>query len=357
MNLLREAPGTRPYDPGGAFGRASAGAPHLSCADLAVTGLPGATACAPPPAPSRVFALMDRGDALATLDNYAAREAVDGLALRTSWDVLEPQDGQYDWSAVDAGFDVVRARKKKLTLHVLGSLGMAPAWLAAAGVATYTYATPARAVVDPLPWDATYLSRYARFVAALGAHILNRGDAPLLEAVSDAVPVPEMSLVGCRNGILGGATAYDRASYLLAWKTTADALLTAFANVPLYVSAPVGVICTPDNDGKAFYGELMNYLLERSSRGTVFAADLNAQGSARMQQVDASISGRTGIAFQTIWSASGDPQNRMQGSLGDALCRGVGYGARYFEIYKADLDSADAAIQDAIRRVRSTPSC
>lgn len=301
---------------------------------------------------------MDVGDSTSVLDGFAARATVDGLAFRTSWGVLEPQDGVYDWTTLDAAFDTARARSKQLTLHVGASSIGAPRWLAASGVATYTYNTPAgAAVTDPVPWDATFLSRYARLVAALAAHIQARGDTSLLYAISDGVPVAEMSIVGCQNGVLSGGLAYNRANYLNAWKATVDAHAAAFSTTRLFISAPVAVICMPDNDGKAFYTEVMNNALAMSAKATAFAADLNATGSARLAQIDSSISARAAIAFQMIGSSTNDTEGRMGGTLKDAVCHGIGSGARYFEIYKADISSSDAAVQDSIQRARAGQPC
>lgn len=306
---------------------------------------------------AKVFALTDVGDSPAVLDSFAARATVDGLAFRTSWRALEPQSDVYDWTTLDAAFDTVRTHGKLLTLHVgASSLGI-PNWLTGLGVATYTYTTPLGLVTEPVPWDAVFLARYTQFVGALAAHIQARGDASLLYAVSDGVPVAEMSLVGCQNGILSGGTPYDRNSYLSAWKTTIDAYAVAFASTKLFISAPVGVICRPDNDGKAFYTAVMNHALTKSASTTVFAADLNALGSARLAQTDDSIRSRTGVAFQMIWSSTNDTKNCMQGTLMDAVCKGIESGAQYFEIYKVDLSSADTGIQDAIQRARAGQPC
>jgi len=301
---------------------------------------------------------MDVGDSTAVLDGLAGHAAVDGLAFRTSWKTLEPLDGVHDWTTLDAALDTVRSRGKQLTLHVgVSAIGI-PSWLGALGVTTYTYKTPMGATVtEPIPWEATFLSRYTQFLAALAAHIQGRGDAGLLYAVSDGAPVAEMSIVGCQNAMLSGGIAYSRANYLSAWKTTVDAHAAAFPATRLFISAPVSVICMPDNDGKAFYTEVMNHGLARTVNATVFAADLNAAGSARLRQVDASISSRAAIVFQMIWSSVNDPQNRMQGTLNDAVCNGIARGARYFEIYKADFSSADAAIQSAIQRARAGQPC
>lgn len=316
----------------------------------------------PPVAPAsgsgQVFALMDVGDPPATLDAFAAHAEVDGLAFRTSWKILEPQAGAYDWSSLDAALQAVRARGKKLTLHVgVASRGL-PGWLAPMGSATYTYTAPGgELVTEPVPWDPVLLSRYEALIAALAAHIRARGDADLLHAVSDGAPVAEMSLAGCRDALLAGGIPYGRAQYLGAWKRTVDAHAASFPATRLLISAPVAVICRPDNDGKAFYAEVMNHALAASANATVFAADLNAAGSARLGQVDAPLRARAAIAFQMIWSSTGDAQDRMQGSLEAAVCQGLGNGGRYFEIYKADLSSTDAAARSAIRRARTGQPC
>ncbi len=315
---------------------------------------------APPAQVSKVFVLMDVGDSTSVLDGFAARSAVDGLAFRTAWRVLEPRDGDYDWTTLDAAFDTVRARGKQLTLHVGASSIGIPSWLAGLGVVTYTYTTPTNAsVTEPIPWDTTFLARYSQFVAALAAHIQTRGDTGLLYAVSNGVPVAEMSIVGCRDSFLsGGVIPYNRTTYLNAWKTTVDAHAAAFSTTRLFISAPVAVICIPDNnDGKAFYTEVMNHALTKNTQAEVFAADLNALGSARLGQVDTSISSRAAIAFQMIWSSPDNMQNRMQGTLNTAVCLGIGSGGRYFEIYKIDISSTDAAIQDAIQRARAGQRC
>jgi hypothetical protein len=252
----------------------------------------------------------------------------------------------------------VRTNNKLLTLHVgASSVGM-PAWLSGVGVAMYTYTTPMGTLVtEPVPWDGNFISRYTQFVAALAAYIQAKGYTDLLYAVSDGVPIAEMSIVGCSNGSLAGGTAYSRANYIGAWESTVAAYASAFPSSKLFVSAPVSVICMPDNDGKTFYTELMTNALTKSAKTTIFAADLNALGSARLVQVDTSVSAHSALAFQMIWSSTNDTQNRMQGTLKDAVCHGIESGARYFEIYKVDISNTDVAIQDAIQRARAGLSC
>lgn len=326
-----------------------------SVANLAVCG--GPTAPTSNAGSGKVFALMDPGASTANLQAYAALSSVDGLVYRVLWSSLEPSAGSYNWTALDAAFDIVRRQGKKITIHVGPSAAGTPGWLGSLGMVSYTYTGPQGLRTDPIPWDDVYISRYTQFVAALGTHVQATGNMNLIESLSDPVPVPEMTIVGCQNNQLAGGLAYSRNRYLAAWRTTISAHASAFPGIRLFVSAPLGFICRNDgNDGQLFYAELMSYALSLTSYAAVFAADLNALGSQRMQQVG-SISGQAAIGLQTIWSSTSDPNNRMQGTLADAVCRGWNLGARYFEIYQPDLSSADSNVQAAIGIVRTGQGC
>jgi Beta-galactosidase len=309
---------------------------------------------------SQVFALLDPGESANSMSQYAAMSNVSGLAFRALWSALEPTAGTYNWTAIDAAFDAVRLQNKQLTVHVGTSGGGWPAWLVTAGAATYTYNSPqGAAVTDPVPWDSVFLSRYHDFVVALATHIQTRGDSSLLRAVSVGAPVAEMSLVGCSSNTLGTTTSvpYSRSNYLQAWQNAINSVVGAWPGKPVFISAPIAIICRPDTDGQAFYSDVMSYARGLNGSVAIFAADLNATGSARMAQVNTSLSTQLPIGLQTIWSASNDPSNRMAGSLHSAVCAGLTLGARYFEIYKADLNSTDPTIQAAIATAQSGQGC
>jgi len=309
---------------------------------------------------AKVFALLDPGESTSSATEYAALDSVDGLAFRAAWSRMEPTANTYDWASLDAITDVVRQADKKLTIHVISD---APAWLTGLGMQSYSYNHPLFGSGSaPIPWDATFLDRNAKFMAALAAHVLARGDADLIEVVSVGAPVSEMSLLYCQNGLLGNSLSYDRSSYLESWKNSISAYDSAFSdaafdNMQLVFSAPVSQICRPDADGLAFYTELMESILPTTPRAGVFMADLNALGSSRLNQVGEGILAQVPLYFQTIWSYSNDPSDRFKGPLMDAVCFGRNAGARYFEIYKADLLSTDLAVQSAIAAVRTGDGC
>jgi hypothetical protein len=319
-------------------------------ATTVVTATPTVT-----PAIGEVFALADPGDGATTMQSYLARTEVDGLAWRATWSAVEPGDGTYDWSRLDAALSAAASAGKRITIHIGVSGGAWPAWLVTAGARTYSGTTPVGAVTDPVPWDSVFLARYARLIQQVASHGSGRGQTSLVRAVSVGAPVAEMSLGACDTGVLGsgaGAVVYSRASYLGAWKSAADAVVAAFPATPVLVSAPVAQICRPDADGSAFYTDLMTQLPTAS----IFAADLNALGSQRYAQVVTALRSRA-LLFQTISASTGDTANRMQGALSSAVCAGRAAGARYVELYKADLDSSDSAIRTAVAQARGTTAC
>ena len=317
------------------------------------------------PAPSalaaQAFALMDAGDGAAAFDAHLALTAVDGIAVRTSWQTLEPARGIYDWTAVDAAASAAASHGKKFGLHVLSSVyAPAPAWVLAEGAQSYSYQVPgALAVTDPLPWDPTYLAEWAAFLSAMAAHLEATGALPRLQYLSVSAPVPEMSLPGCANGVMGtGTTAYDRDRYRDAWQSTIQASHGAFPGVAKLLPVPVATICRPDSDGAVFYTELLNTAIALEPRGfALYATDLNAQGSARMNGIAPQL-GHAPVAFQFIGPASQDSAQRMQGTLQSAVCTGLRtYGSVLFEVYKVDLSSGDAALQAGIAAIHSPQLC
>jgi hypothetical protein len=318
----------------------------------------GATTTSVPLATGEVFALADPGDSAATFQTYLNKSSVSGLAYRATWSQMETADGTYAWTSLDNALNAAQASNKKITVHVGVSGGAWPAWLTAAGAQTYSGTTPFGAITDPVPWDAVFIAQYTAFVQALAQHIQHNNQMSYVRSISVGAPVAEMSLVACNNGVLGNTNAvtYTRTNYLNAWTSTASAVAAAFPQTKIFVSAPVATICRPDTDGLQFYSDLMAPLSLQYSNLSIFAADLNAAGSQRLVQAG-SLTQSLPIGLQTIWSATNDPSNRMAGTLSSAVCAGRTAGARYFEIYKSDLDSADPALQKAIQQALGAVAC
>jgi hypothetical protein len=313
-------------------------------------------------ASSQLYALTDPNDQTNVLEALAKDQRVDGLAIRTSWDQLQPTEAHFNWESIDQAFFVAQKYNKHITLHILSSgYGRAPAWVFESGAVSYQVQSPPFAPRqftknDAVPWDGLYLEKFFIFLKSLHAHLNERHFLPLLGYLSAATPVPEMSLVGCRDNQLGDQY-YDRMKYLTAWRYSIDAYSAAFSDTPLLISAPVQTICYPDHDGEDFYRDVMTYALQKTStHPVIYATDLTARGSERLMQARTH-RGQTPVAFQMMGQSSHDPRNRMLGSLQQAICQGLSAGANYFEIYKVDLfNLTDTTIQNAISNLHADRS-
>lgn len=316
------------------------------------------TAHAAPAAPAHVkryaFAITNDGQGDAEYARLLANPAIDGIAVGASWDRIEPREGVFDWSGIDAPIAAAKKLGKKVTLHIVGSLyGRPPAWLASSGARFVSVSDPRfpdRPLSVPIPWDDVTLSKWTVLVQALAKHISDSRDGDTLFAVSLTMPMPEMTIIYCRGGAIGDQP-YDRAKYLAAWERMVDVYESAFPSARKLICAPhMGFIGLGMQD-VPFYQDVMDYALNKGGRTFgVFATDLSAAGSDRTSNY-LSLSKRTWIGYQTISSSTGDAGNRMKGSLQAAVEYGVGAGADYFEIYAVDVKSQDPAIQAAIASI------
>jgi len=351
---------------GGGAGTPAASPPPVVASPAPAPGPAPQPAPAPAPAPASPstamnFALMDTADGASVLDRHLAMAQVDGVAVRTSWQSLEPTRRGYDWTAVDVADEAAARHGKKWGLHVMAAVfASPPAWLSAQGMQTYSYRNPAGStVVDPVPWDDVYLTEWRTFMAAMAAHLQARGALERLSYVSVAVPVPEMSLPGCANGTMGTAgPAYSREQYLAAWQSAIQSADEALPTVLKLLPVPFTIICRPDTDGPALYTELFDHALARSApRFGSFAADLQGTGSTRLDGVPAAVE-QAPVVLQFIGAASASAGLPLAGTLLEAVCKGrQRYRGVAFETYKADLASTDPAIQSAVAAIRAGEGC
>lgn len=328
------------------------------CAGLLVWALAVGGLVAAPRGAGLAYALTNSGNT--QLAQLLDTPGIDGVALQEGWAAIETANGTFSYTRLDAALNLVKARGKQASLHLLAA-PYQPAWLAQAGAQFYTVQTPNGPAQRIVPWDPVYRAQYAEFLQALAQHLAAAGLADTVFDVSAVVPIGEMNLVDCRNNLLGTSLAYSRTSYVQAWKSAIDSLQAAFPNARKFLSPEhEGLICAPAVD-HTVYTEILDYALAtHGNRFWVFAADLNADGSTRTSDVLGYASSTT-IGYQTIWSATDDPNHRMggtyPGNLKVAVCRGLANGASYFELYAVDVLNPEPQIQDAILAVHDPASC
>src|SRR6266852_6227734 len=115
-----------------------------------------------------VYALSDQ-DAATSLA-VLANPNVDGLALRYSWNQLEPREGGFNWSPIDVQVAAARAHGKKVSLSVTAGI-RTPVWVYAEGARQFSFVwdKPCGAPIwsrqhIPIPWDPVYLTKWKAFV-------------------------------------------------------------------------------------------------------------------------------------------------------------------------------------------------
>lgn len=281
------------------------------------------------------------------------RSYVDGMALQIGWREVEPTQGSYDWHRVDQFVQEASSRNKRVTLHLLPL--HPPEWVYSAGAEKYCFTMPARGDFMPgrercemLPWDSVFLDRWSRLVAEFGKHYNSN---PAVLAVSVTAPAPEMVLPGAiprTPAFADMERRYKKDVYLSAWKKMIDAYQNAFPGKIKFV-AP-GIVLFDEY----FADDVISYAQGRfGEKLWLFNAGLRANGVPQKSMGSGHIaallevSGRKGkLGLQTIWSATEDPNNRMLGSLADALAQGLKMGAGYFEVYAVDIQNS--ALQSSL---------
>src|SRR5947209_8776574 len=98
-----------------------------------------------------------------------ANPNVDGIALRSQWQTLEPADGVYDWSYFDGQIAAATAAGKSVSLSVTAGI-FSPSWLYDEGAQAFTFVgrkSPDPQTI-PVPYDPVFLEKWQAFVQAFG---------------------------------------------------------------------------------------------------------------------------------------------------------------------------------------------
>jgi hypothetical protein len=108
-----------------------------------------------------------------------------GLTIRIPWGEAEPEQGRFDWSALDRMIAVAHARHIYYTLDPMAGF-VTPDWVYQAGVKRFESTvinrhqqTYGQTQSEPVPWDSTYHRLYQDFLTRLAERYGN--DPSLLE--------------------------------------------------------------------------------------------------------------------------------------------------------------------------------
>jgi len=333
-----------------------------------------------------VYALSDQ-DASTSLA-VLANPNVDGLALRYSWNQLEPREGNFNWSPIDVQVAAARAHGKKVSLGVTAGI-RTPAWVYAAGANQFSFVWDkpwgppiCSSQRIPIPWDPVYLAKWDSFVRALGARYANNPtvvyvkitgvNATTQEAILPHSRGMTISRVGaaCTSSDDVGrwqAVGYSRNRVEQAWKHIANNFAGSFPDTKLgLMIGPVGFPPIDDNGNiianrGADREVALNLIAEGiKSYGQRFVVQNNGLSAVRSWPELSGLSHRTTVGWQMAWSATDNATCKMNGGVAPcnphdvlqaAIARGVESGAVFLEIYT--LDILNPNLQDIIASAHS----
>lgn len=312
---------------------------------------------------------------------------VDGLALRYSWDELEPNEGVFDWSKIDHEIAQARAHHKKVSLSITPGV-RTPAWVYAAGSAQFKFVwdKPWGAPVCsqqkiPLPWDPVFLSKWKTFVRQLGRKY---GTDPTLVCVKitgingatqEAILPHSSNRPIARRGATCSSgdeverwrhLGYTRSMIAKSWRTIAVTFGQSFPDKMLGVMLTAGGFPPIDASGnvmnKRADAQIVREIIDEGITmfGSRFVVQNNALSAFWSWNELANLSGRTTIGWQMLWEVTGDRGCRMNHGrkpcdphavLQAAVDRGLDSGARFLEIYTSDI--LNPQLQDVLARAHS----
>jgi Beta-galactosidase len=167
---------------------------------------------------------------------------ISGIAIQIHWSDIEPTEGTYNWSTLDAVVADAAANNKWVQFLIWPGF-FTPSW-ELVGVAQDTFPIqygPGKGTAEPLPmpWDSTYLSRWLAFVAQVGARY---GANPTLKLVAAAGPTSVSSEATLPNSTADlkqwQTDGYTPTKYLNAWEQVLKAYAADFPNQ--FVSFSIG---------------------------------------------------------------------------------------------------------------------
>jgi len=329
--------------------------------------------------PSGVFDLVGFGRQVKT--SALTNPDVDGISVHEKWWHLEPSEGVYDWSTLDAYVARITPFGKNILIrigtmggrHSLG--GNTPDWVMdAVGANTITYYDSGRVLrTIPLFWDQTFLNKKIAMIAAIGARYSGN---PLVKvttasfanrhsedwSVPDSTQIDGIPPAGSSEASRMLAAGYTHQKMVDAGTQIMDAAMAAWPNQVIYMA--IGRIDRPlEQDPDSVARDVRD--ATRSSWGAnrlVIGKEIisNVMPFAPPDPTGAwelFYESGPAIAGQNLAACYGDPHCRMNGGncnglTADQILRGtvdhfVSYGGKWLEIYDDDVTNLLGAIHYA----------
>jgi hypothetical protein len=323
--------------------------------------------------PRGVFCLLPSGQGAGKDPAIYSDPSVDGISVRQSWYNLEPSEGVFDFSFLDAVASMARVSGKEVLLRIGTSGGSAakggntPNWVFDAINAEplptsqkfFTWNDNGTMRTIPVFWDPVYLAKKIAMIAALGAHFANNPIIKIVSASFANAQSEDWGVPGTATDVANWlAAGYTTAKMLNAGRQIINATMAAFPYQ--YVTLAVGGN-GPSLDPDPSYVARNAVLAARASWPGRLIVQKNSlatyipppPGTRTLYQLE--WDSAPDIGAQMLWYCYGDNTYRVNGGVpidpSKALTKsvdiGVGYGVKYIEIYRVDILSLPAATKNA----------
>jgi len=265
---------------------------------------------------------------------------VSGWLVRPAWNLVEPQDGTFDWTYIDNEIALARKLNKKITLSVLGG-PQTPDWVYSAGAQPFTYSMPRGPIREgkiPVLWDTVYLRKWTALVRALGQRYSQNETVILVHMTGATANGLEMQLpFAPPDRDHWQSIGYSPAKVVAAWSQIIDAYAAAFP------ARPLDIDIHPILDSNDIPRDVAAYASKKlGARFGIFGGWLSGKSAqddphhAAMHDIAARYGPRGFAAFQMIGNVTRTPARLAPGGLDTAIRQALPWNARYFEVWEID---------------------
>ena len=138
---------------------------------------------------------------------------IDGAFINgIAWSSVEPSEGVFDWSEVDALIAKLASFHKKVSLDIWAGR-YSPDWLYAEGAAVFNTVVEIPRANDfcqpmqlPVPWDPIYMAEMKKLIAAFGEHYDNNPNVALVKMTGIEYRTDELTLPSGSGNIATSAS-------------------------------------------------------------------------------------------------------------------------------------------------------
>ena len=268
---------------------------------------------------------------------------VDGIRLRSGWNVVQPQSDTYNWSTIDQALSLASQNGKRVGVSIAAGTAT-PQWVYDNGATKYRLQDGSGNSM-PIPWESAYLNQWLAFVRTFGERY-DGNPALAYVIVTGFMQANSMFLAAGRDEINLSLLAEEAgfadlsSAYLFAAGTTISAIMDAFPTTACIIT-----LAAPFPDHEELE-DIVDWAIDTYPGR--FGTMRNALYAVPPPHDPPFLPTPYPTGYQLACPAT-DVSKIYQDPdpvplplapipLEDALENGVSLGAQYVEVYKSDLE-------------------